>query len=322
MARRPLWRRLRRLTRGPRNALLARAIAGVGRLLGLLPVGAGVAVGRGLGSAAYALLGTPRRFALEHLALAFPDTAPAERRRLARETFRHAGQSFAELALFGKLGRRADYIAFEGLPALDEALAGGRGAIVVTGHVGNWELLAAGTAALGYPITVVVRRVTDLRFHHLIVRFRTAAGLEVLVRDAPDFLAGVRRALARNRLVALLIDQDTRGAGVFVPFFGRLAHTPPGAAVLALRTRVPVVTVFIERRPEGGHVVRFAPVPLGPRRSGAAVEELTARLTAAIEAQIRRAPAQWVWWHRRWRRRPPPAVVAAPEPLSSAPPSA
>src|SRR5437016_5016107 len=304
MARRSLWRRLRRATRDPRNAALARAIGGFSRALGALPMPAALAVGRGLGTAAHALLATPRRLAVAHMGLAFPELDLATRRRLVRATFRHAGQAFAELSLFETILRRPDYIRLEGVEALDTALARGRGAIAVTGHVGNWELLAAWAAAIGYPITVVVRRVNDLRFHSLIVRFRASAGVEVLVRDSPLFLAGVNDALRRNRVVAMLIDQDTRGAGVFVPFFGRPAHTPPGAAVLALRARVPVVTVFIERRPEGGHVVRVAPVPAEVPRRRDGVRDLTARLTVAIETQIRRRPAEWVWWHERWRRRP------------------
>jgi KDO2-lipid IV(A) lauroyltransferase len=309
MARRSLWRRLRRATRGPRNAALARAIGGFSRALGALPMPAALAVGRGLGTAAHALLATPRRFAVAHLGLAFPALDLAARRRLVRATFRHAGQAFAELSLFEKILRRPDYVRLEGAEALDAALGRGRGAIAVTGHVGNWELLAAWAAAIGYPITVVVRRVNDLRFHSLIVRFRAAAGVEVLVRDDPRFVAAVGDALRRNRVVAMLIDQDTRGAGVFVPFFGRPAHTPPGAALLALRARVPVVTVFIERRPEGGHLVRVAPVPAELPRGRAGVRELTARLTAAIEAQIRRSPAEWVWWHERWRKQPSAAAM-------------
>jgi Kdo2-lipid IVA lauroyltransferase/acyltransferase len=305
MARRSVWRRLRRATRGPRNAALARGFRGFGRLLGALPLPAALAVGRGLGGAAHALLAGPRRLALAHVGLAFPDLQPAARRRLVRETFRHAGRAFAELWVFGKILRCPGYVRLEGVEALDAALAGGRGAIAVTGHVGNWELLAAWAAAIGYPITVVVRRVNELRFHALIVGFRAAAGVEVLVRDDPRFVPAVVDALRRNRVVAMLIDQDTRGAGVFVPFFGRPARTPPGPAVLALRGRVPVVTVFIERRPEGGHTVRIGAVNTNVRRGAEGVRELTARLTAAIETQIRRRPAEWVWWHERWRHRPP-----------------
>ena len=321
MARRSLWRRLRRATRGPRNAVLARLIWGMGRAIGLLPVPLGLAVGRALGTGAHALLGTPRAFALEHVALALPELDADTRRRLVQGTFRHAGESFAELGLYPKLARRPGFVVFEGQEVLDAALAGGRGAIGVTGHCGNWELLAATVAARGYPVSVVVRQVTDLRFHALIVGFRTAAGLEVLVRDDPAFLHGVRDALRRNRIVAMLIDQDTRSAGVFVPFFGRLAHTPPGAAVLALRARVPVFSIFIERRAEGGHRIRAEALPMPAARARSAVLELTARLTRAIEAQIRRAPAEWVWWHRRWRRRPPaPSPEVAEVAAGSAPP--
>lgn len=309
MKRRSPWRRLRRATRGPRNAALAGVIHVTIRLFGRLPLPLGLAIGRAFGSAAHALLASPRRLALAHTGIAFPALDLPARRRVVRATFTHAGESFAELALFEKILRRPGYVQLEGAGALDTALAQGRGAIAVTGHVGNWELLAAWAAAVGYPITVIVRRVHDLRFHALIVGFRAAAGVEILVRDDPRFLTAVREALQRNRVVAMLIDQDTRGAGVFVPFFGRLAHTPPGAAVLALRARVPVVTVFIERRAEGGHVVRVAPVPADSARGREGVRALTTRLTAAIETQIRRSPAEWVWWHERWRRTPPEAAV-------------
>jgi len=311
MARRSLWRRFRRATRGPRNAFLAHAFMAIGRVIGALPVSLGLALGRALGTAAYPLLGTPRRFGLEHLAIAFPELSPAARRSVLRSTFRHAGQSFVELCLWPKLALRPDYVAVEGIEAVSAALAQGRGLLAVAGHVGNWELLAATMAARGYPITVVARRVHETRFHALIARFRTGAGLEVLLRDDPAFLGTVRDALRRNRIVALLVDQDTgHGAGVFVPFFGRLARTPPGAALIALRTRAPIVTAFIERRAEGGHLIRVRPVPLAGRRGRGEVTALTAALTAAIEAQIRRAPAEWVWWHERWRRQPGGALDA------------
>lgn len=301
--RRSLWRRFRRATRGPRNALLARGIWGAGRVLGTLPVPVGLALGDALGAAASRVLATARRSAVEHMAVAFPEMDAGARERLAHRTFRHAGRSFAELALWPKLARRAGYVRIEGLDAIRDGLAGGRGVIAVTGHLGNWELLAAAVAGAGCPLTVVARRVNDARFDALITRFRRTVGIEVLTRDDPQFLSGVREALARNRIVALLIDQDTRNAGVFVPFFGRPAHTPAGAAVLALRARVPVLTAFINRREAGGHLVRIAALPPAPadgRREG--IADLTARMTAAVEAQIRRAPAEWVWWHDRWRR--------------------
>jgi Kdo2-lipid IVA lauroyltransferase/acyltransferase len=302
--RRSLWKRIRRATREPRNAVLARGIAGVGHAVGTLPVPTGLALGRALGRGAHALLGSARRLAQEHVAVAFPELDAASRARVVRSTFEHAGQSFAELGLWRKLARHPDYVEIENLAALDDALAGGRGALAITGHVGNWELLAATVSSRGYGLSVVARRVHDERFNALITRFRGDRGMEILLRDAPDFLAQVRAALARNRIVALLMDQDSRGAGVFVPFFGRPARTPPGAAVLALRTRAPVVTVFIRRRPDGGHVISFERFAVDPVAGKGQITELTARFTAAIETAIRRAPAEWVWWHQRWRRQP------------------
>jgi KDO2-lipid IV(A) lauroyltransferase len=305
MARRSAWRRLRRATRGPRNWLLAHAILGAGAVVGTLPVRLALGLGGALGTLAYSLLGTARRLALRHVGMAFPELGPDARRTLVRGTFRHAGMSFAELALWPKLARRPDYVRIEGAEALDAALAAGHGAIAVAGHLGNWELLAATIAARGYPLTVVARRVNDLRFHALIARFRTAVGIEILLRDAPTFASEARAALARNRIVALLIDQDSgRSGGVFVPFFGRPSRTQPGAALLALRTRAPVVSAFIERRPEGGHRIRLTAIPVEEGRGHGAIVALTARFTAAIEAQLRRVPVEWVWWHERWRRHP------------------
>ena len=302
--RRSLWKRFRRATRGPRNAVLARAIWGTGRAIGTLPPPAALAVGRALGRGAHALLGTPRRLAWKHVGMAFPELDEAARARIVRATFEHAGQSFAELGSWRQLARLDGYVRIDNLAALDAALAEGRGTIAVTGHVGNWELLAATIAERGYALSVVARRVNDVRFDALITRFRGDRGMEILNRDAPDFLAQVRAALAHNHIVAILMDQDSRGGGVFVPFFGRPAHTPPGAAVLALRTRAPVVTVFIRRRPEGGHVITFERVPIHHGAGRGQLTALTARFTAAIEAAIRTSPAEWVWWHERWRRQP------------------
>jgi Kdo2-lipid IVA lauroyltransferase/acyltransferase len=202
------------------------------------------------------------------------------------------------------VGRDPAYVRIDGLEVLQGALATGRGCIALSGHVGNWELLAATIAGLGLPLTVVARKVNDERFDALIRGFRGGAGMEILLRDDPQFLGAVRDALGRNRIVALLIDQDSRGGGVFVPFFGRPAHTPPGAAILALRTKAPVVSVFINRRPEGGHTIRFDAIPIETGAGAGRVLALTAQFTAAIEAAIRRSPAEWVWWHERWRRQP------------------
>jgi KDO2-lipid IV(A) lauroyltransferase len=120
---------------------------------------------------------------------------------VVRSTFVHAGQSFAELGLWRKLARHPDYVEIENLAALDDALAGGRGALAITGHVGNWELLAATVSSRGYGVSVVARRVHDERFNALITRFRGDRGMESAARRAGLPHAGTRasRATASSR---------------------------------------------------------------------------------------------------------------------------
>lgn len=300
--RKSLWKRFRRATRGPRNAALAQGIWSVGLALRALPLPVALGIGRALGWGAWALLGTPRKLARRHVAMALPE---ADVDRVVRETFVHAGMGYVELACFPTLRNRRDYVSVEGEEHIARALEAGQGLVAITGHCGNWELLAATMSARGWALSVVARKVNDQRFDALIRRFRGDRGMEILDRDDPKFLALVRDALARNRIVCILMDQDSRGGGVFVPFFGRLAHTPPGPAIIALRTKVPVVGAFIRRRPEGGHVITITPIPPVTEGSAAGrIEATTARFTAAIEDAIRKAPPEWVWWHERWRRRP------------------
>jgi KDO2-lipid IV(A) lauroyltransferase len=297
---RGLLRRLRRATRGPRNAILAGGIRVAKRLFALLPLGVALAIGRACGWLYYVMVPSVGGLADRHLAMAFPDWPPARRREVIHRMFLHAGASFAELAQWPAL-RDSGYVTVDGSEILDAGLAEGRGVIAITGHIGNWELLAAEMARRGYPVTVVARRVKEPRFQALLGELRRETGLVVLDRDSPTFAQDVRAELDRNRVVALLIDQDTRGAGVWVPFFGRPARTPPGAAVLALRKGTPVIAIFIERRASGGHRITVRAIEPVEGKSRERIVALTARMTGAIEAQIRHNPVEWVWWHERWR---------------------
>jgi KDO2-lipid IV(A) lauroyltransferase len=303
-------RRRKRKIRAARNWALARLIGTIGAVLSIVPARMAIGIGRLLGAGAYRILRRDRRRALEHLALALPEMGAADRDRVVRDTFRSAGGSFAELAQWPWLRRRlGQVITIEGLDHVDRGLARGQGLIAVTGHVGNWELLAATFAHLGYGLSVVARRVNDERFERLVSAFRLRAGVHTILREDAAALRESLRMLRCGRILALLIDQDTRGPGVFVPFFGHRARTSPGAAVLALRTGSPVVTAFIERDGQG-HRIRIQPIHgFEPAAGGRpSVEELTAHFTQAIEAQIRRNPSEWVWWHRRWRHQPADGV--------------
>jgi len=138
----------------------------------------------------------------------------------------------------------------------------------------------------------------------LIDRWRRHRGVRTLWRDREDIASEIGAALRDGAILGLLIDQDTRARGAFVPFFGRLAWTPTGAAEIARSSGAPLVAGFIRRRDTGGHIITVEKVELEPAADSSLDDvEVTARLTAAIESAILCRPEDWVWMHRRWKTR-------------------
>jgi len=244
----------------------------------------------------------------DNLALAFPEDDEREHRRLMAGCADHLGRVLAEIAWLWRATPEqvVRMCEIDGGEHLQSAVDGGRGGIVATGHLGNWEMLNAYLSAAGFPITIAVRELDNSRVDQLVTRLRTRFGSQVVPRGAT---AGrqLLRALGEARGVGLLIDQDIPSIpGVFVPFFGRPAWTPSGAAMLALRARCPLLPAFIHRKPDGTHKIKINP-PLQVPEEGSIrkrVQEMTAAVTAAVEWQVRAWPEQWVWMHRRWRTRP------------------
>jgi KDO2-lipid IV(A) lauroyltransferase len=291
-----------------RDELLYHGVRAVLGGLGRMPLGLGRRVGRLVSRTALRLLPRERRRMARHLEIAFPELAAVDRRRIARGCAEHLGSMLAEVAwlMRADAGAVSRLVEIEGLEHLMEPIRRGRGVVLGTGHAGNWELLNAALCAHGVPMTIAVRELDAARLDGLTTTLRGRFGTEVIPRGAS---AGRRllEGLKQGRCVGLLIDQDIPSIpGVFVPFFGRPAWTPSGAAMIALRTGSPLVPGFIHRRPDGTHLGRIGP-PLAVRCDGALDErvgELTAAVTAAVEWQVRAWPEQWVWMHRRWRTRP------------------
>lgn len=260
-----------------------------------------------LGGVAYRVLVGRRRVALGNLTLAFGSELDARgRRALAQANFRHLGVTAVECCrlFFGAPGELLARVRMEGAEHVRAAMAAGRGVLYLTAHFGNWELLAAAHALAGFPASVVIRPLDNpfLEAHLLRGRTRSRVGL-IPKREA---VRGVRAALARGECVGILLDQDAGREGVFVPFFGQPAATSRSLAVLALKTRAPVVPAFIRRLPNGDHHITLGPViPLvstGQREPD--VEAATTRFTEAIERHVRAHPEQWFWVHRRWKTQP------------------
>ena len=286
---------------------VAALVAIVGGLAGRLPLGAAQGLGAGLGRIAYCILPGRRRVALDNLTLVYGDTlSPGARVTLARQSFEHLGITAMECCrlFFGPAERLLGRVRGQGMEHIGQAMAHGRGVFFLTGHFGNWELLAATHGLAGFGLSVVVRPLDNPYLDALIARARERSGLRAISKR--DAVQGVRAALARGECIGILLDQDAGREGVFVPFMGRPASTSRALAVLAIKTRAPVVPAFIHRLPDGGHELVLDPeIPLAITGDlDHDIEVNTARYTEAIERHVRAHPEQWFWVHRRWKSRP------------------
>ncbi len=295
----------KRVKRSVRSALLRGVIAVFSRV----PLRPAVTFAAAVGWLAWPLAGTTRRQILANLAVAFPEKSAAEREAIGRASLVHLARLAAEVVTLRSWRHRlADHVSLA--PGAEErlraAVARGKGVLYVTGHLGNWELMAQRIAAL-QPTATIARSGNDPRLTELVGRIRAEGRVETLWREDPGTARAMLRCFKQGKLLGMLIDQDTRVQGVFVPFFGRPAFTPRGAADLALRFGVPVVVGWARRRdPSPGHVVEIVDMPYDPAPVDreAEVRRLTAACTARLEAAIRAAPEEWVWMHERWRTRP------------------
>jgi KDO2-lipid IV(A) lauroyltransferase len=289
----------------------ARTVIGA---LGLLGWRLASACGAQLGRLAYAPVGVRRRVVLEQLRASFPDWGEDEVVRVAAESYESLGRSWIEAAVLSH-ATREDVLRLvptcTGWEHITRATTPGpdgtppTGAIIVAGHLGNWEVGAAYVAARGAPVDAIVRGVANPWFDAYVTRTRERFGVRV-VRDR-DAVRTVPRAIREGRVIGMLCDQDGLNlASTFVPFFGRLAKTPRGPAVLARRLGCPVLYVSVVRQPGGTYHFHVEPVTVsetGDREAD--VEAMVTAYTRRLEEEIRRVPGQYFWQHRRWKRRPP-----------------
>jgi KDO2-lipid IV(A) lauroyltransferase len=263
-------------------------------------------VGRRLGDLAFLALRRRRRLALTNLALALPHLDAAERHRIGRRSFEHLGMVFTEscFIIHRPLPQVTALLTLDGTEHLEAVLREHGRALVLTAHLGNWEMLTLAPAMTGHPLSVVARALDSPMLDAWANGLRRKAGVEVI--DKRDALRPVIAALRRGALVGVLLDQNaSRREGVFVPFFGRLASTSRAVAVLALRTKTPVIPAFTRRLAPDRHCVSIGPAfPMPDGADEEALRTLTARCTAAVEEAVRATPEQWLWAHDRWRTRP------------------
>jgi len=274
----------------------------------VLPLKWSVRLSSLLGILAFDIFRIRREVSLENIGRAFGDSMPYRIRiKTVRRSYINFAKSMVEFASLQRPNqeRLLNLVSITGRENIDEALAMGRGVVVVTGHFGSWEFLGAAAVARGFPVEFLVGEQSNTLVDDLMNGLRAKAGIGIISRGAGA--RGIFGSLKKGRMVAILSDQDARKHGVFADFFGIPASTFPGAAQFAYRTGAPISFCYIVRQADESHETIFLP-PIIVDTSADKDEEilrLTAAHVKALEDAVRKHPDHYFWAHRRWKTKPP-----------------
>lgn len=277
-------------------------------LMGLFPRGAARQIGAAIGALAFVFLPRLRRVGFRNLRIAYPALDRAGRVAILRSEYRNLGWLLAEFCQMSKYtpeNTRA-FLRYEGLQHYLDARDAGRGVLVLTGHLGAWELSSFYHSLMGHPMSMVIRRLDNELVDRLVNSIRCLHGNKVVHKD--DFARGLISAMRNGETVGILMDTNmTPPQGLFVDFFGTPACTASGMARVALKTGAVVLPGFLLWEDSTESYALHFGEPLELVRTGdndADIVANTALFTKVLEDCIRRHPGQWLWLHRRWKTRP------------------
>ena len=293
---------------------LARAVAGS------LPERAASTMGAWLGWLAGTVFRVRRRVVDSNLSRVFPDRSAVWRAEVARQSYRHLGRVAVSTFRLSRLtpDRVVALTEFEGVELLEEVASEGNGAVLLTGHFGNWEIGGAAVACRGFPMDVVIRPQNNPLFDTVLTHARERIGMNLVPRAHSTRI--LLRSLREGRMVGMLADQNARQAGVMVEFFGISASTARGPALLSLRTGAPMLLGVAFHDPASEVPYRLLVERITAPRTGdldADIRALTSAHARALERYVRRAPEQYLWQHRRWPPPQKPANLEEPPPTGA-----
>jgi KDO2-lipid IV(A) lauroyltransferase len=276
--------------------------------MGLFPRGLARQIGASIGALAFVFLRRLRRVGFRNLEIAFPGLSREEHTQILRSEYRNLGWLLAEFCQMRKYTpeNTRGFLRYAGLQNYLEARQTGQGVLVLTGHLGAWELSSFYHSLMGYPMSMVIRRLDNELVDRLVNSVRCLHGNKVVHKD--DFARGLISAMRNGETVGILMDTNmTPPQGLFVDFFGTQACTASGMARVALKTGAVVLPGFLLwEQSTQSYVLHFG-APLELIRSAdneADIVANTALFTRVLEDYVRRYPGQWLWLHRRWKTRP------------------
>jgi KDO2-lipid IV(A) lauroyltransferase len=261
-----------------------------------------------LGALIYLLDISHRRIVRRNLRFAYPDWSSEHIRRVSKRVYGNLGIMLLEIVQVASFSQKdiETKISIQGTDNIRRALARDRGLIIISAHLGNWEV---GLQVLSYhlpvPISGPAKRIRFKPLNRWLNRMRSRFGIEVISKKGA--LQPMRQALRSGKAIGLLIDQGKRSESVNVRFFNHLVTAPSAAAMLALRCRSPVVPAFCVREAEKKLTI-YIQAPLDLQRTDNLRSDLvtnTQIMTDSIEKMVRRYPHQWLWLHKRWKKHYP-----------------
>lgn len=274
----------------------------VGAFARIIPYRLSLALGSFLGWLAFDVLRMRRKVTLINLRNSL-GKGKDQLARIGRRAYQNIGKSIVEYSLFPSLDKEKilRMVEFEGTENFDEALRKGKGAVLVAGHFGSWELMGAATRQKGYPVDFLVGEQHNLLVDNLMNDYRRSVGIGIIKMGAAA--KGIIRALKNNRFVAMLSDQDAGSDGTVVEFFNRPASTPKGPAAFALKMDAPVIMAFIIRENQKKQrIIIEKPIFIEKTTDKENdIQRLTQAYTRVLEEYIRKYPDHWFWPHRRWK---------------------
>ena len=267
-----------------------------------------VNLGKIMGTVLYFLDVPHRRIVRRNLRFIHPDWTMAQVRMVSKRIFQNVAITVLEIFQMASLSceQIMGKVSISGEENILQALKQGRGLILISAHLGNWEAgLQFVACLLQLPITGVAKKIRFEPLHRWLNRLRIRFGMKIV--DKKGALPEMRQALRRGEMMGLLIDQSKRSESVDVNFFGKLVTATPAAALLALRCKSPVIPGFSTRKPDGKLSLRLDP-PLNLQRTDNLRADLIANtqmMTDIVERAIREHPDQWLWLHKRWKKHYP-----------------
>jgi Kdo2-lipid IVA lauroyltransferase/acyltransferase len=249
-----------------------------------------------------------RKRASAHIRMAFPELSDAKLDKLVLESFEHFMQLIVEVCHTPRLVHRDSWSEHVTVNYMGKSIAlmnAGRPVILLTGHVGNWEMLGTLMAVLGYRMEAIARPLDNPLVNDWLMGIREKRGTKIITKwDATDRMLSV---LNDGGSLGFIADQNAGDKGMFVPFFGRLASTYKSIGLLAISQNTPIVCGYAQRVGRGFHYEMGTTDVIMPDEWEAQPDPLyyvTARYMRAIEAMVRANPPQYLWMHRRWKSRP------------------